>query len=285
MEKKIKLVHLIYGIVVSLLLCLCGALAIHACIEIYRSGPEPFTRASIAHHFGRISWAVYTLIAFILGGAVLNIVLPLEKEKVRGSVNNSLVLARSRRSLKGCSQESYDKMEREQILRFVMLTVSFILILAGSISSLVYAITQLDIYALIDGQENTVDISGEIARASLNILYFYIIPFIYTVVTVYACNASVKRENELVKAEIRNGCATDEEIKPSLVGGAVNGLKAEGDKVKSVASRFGKYPSIALSCILAVVAVVFIVMGIANGGMNDVVAKAIAICRECIGMG
>ena len=37
--------------------------------------------------------------------------------------------------------------------------------------------------------------------------------------------------------------------------------------------------------ILAVVAVVFIVLGVMNGGLYDVLVKAINICTECIGLG
>ena len=34
-----------------------------------------------------------------------------------------------------------------------------------------------------------------------------------------------------------------------------------------------------------VVAIVFIILGVMNGGANDVLIKAINICTECIGMG
>ncbi len=37
--------------------------------------------------------------------------------------------------------------------------------------------------------------------------------------------------------------------------------------------------------VIAVIAVVFIIIGIVNGGMADVLSKAIRICTECIGLG
>ena len=37
--------------------------------------------------------------------------------------------------------------------------------------------------------------------------------------------------------------------------------------------------------ILLTIAVVFLLLGNANGGRADVLAKAIAICSECIGLG
>ena len=38
-------------------------------------------------------------------------------------------------------------------------------------------------------------------------------------------------------------------------------------------------------CVILAVAVCFIVMGVMNGGMKDVLDKAVAICTECIGLG
>ena len=37
--------------------------------------------------------------------------------------------------------------------------------------------------------------------------------------------------------------------------------------------------------VVAVVAITFVILGIFNGGMADVLAKAIKICTECIGLG
>ena len=37
--------------------------------------------------------------------------------------------------------------------------------------------------------------------------------------------------------------------------------------------------------VLYIVAIVFIVLGVMNGGLRDVLVKAIAVCTECIGLG
>ncbi|MBR3964693.1 MAG: thioredoxin [Clostridia bacterium] len=41
----------------------------------------------------------------------------------------------------------------------------------------------------------------------------------------------------------------------------------------------------AVRAAVLVIAAVFIVVGALNGGLADVLAKAIAICTECIGLG
>ncbi|MBR2329934.1 MAG: thioredoxin [Clostridia bacterium] len=40
-----------------------------------------------------------------------------------------------------------------------------------------------------------------------------------------------------------------------------------------------------IQIVLGVCAVVLIVIGIGNGGMADVLAKAVKICTQCIGLG
>ncbi|MBR5602167.1 MAG: thioredoxin [Clostridia bacterium] len=45
------------------------------------------------------------------------------------------------------------------------------------------------------------------------------------------------------------------------------------------------YAIIVVRVALILVAVLMIVFGIFNGGMNDVLQKAIMICTECIGLG
>lgn len=43
--------------------------------------------------------------------------------------------------------------------------------------------------------------------------------------------------------------------------------------------------SLASRMLLIVLAIIYIVIGVNNGGMRDVLIKAINICTECIGMG
>ena len=38
-------------------------------------------------------------------------------------------------------------------------------------------------------------------------------------------------------------------------------------------------------CVILAVAVVFVLIGIFNGGVADVLSKAVKICTECIGLG
>ena len=284
--KRLKLIHMIYGITLSLVICLCGALAIWMCIDIYKSGPSPFTRQSVQEHFMKISWAVYTLIALIFGGIVLNIVLPQEKKKIKGCVDKSYILDNFSSKLTNATQKGYAKIEREQILRFTMLTISCVLILSACIGAFVYCLTNLDIYATINGEVGTTNVNGQVIKGSLGILYFFLVPFAYTLVSIFVCRASIEREISLVKSELTSKdeekVSTKELASPlnKAVCGAKNEIKRLTSSKKS--SHKGRF---AITCALGVIAIVFIIVGVANGGMADVLTKAIAICRECIGMG
>ena len=53
---------------------------------------------------------------------------------------------------------------------------------------------------------------------------------------------------------------------------------------KAVPQEGGRVPPVVRTAVLAL-AVAFIVLGILNGGLEDVLAKANAICMECVGLG
>ena len=74
------------------------------------------------------------------------------------------------------------------------------------------------------------------------------------------------------------------ELKKIIHPRSVEVIKTEGKVTKEELkeNNIGKY--IAQGAIL-IIAVVFIVIGVANGGAADVLQKAVNICRECIGIG
>ena len=83
---------------------------------------------------------------------------------------------------------------------------------------------------------------------------------------VYVESASIERQIGLVKAAIAESSASLSKVAP---------------KNRKSYSKI----TLCIRVTLAVLALAFIVAGILNGGMADVLAKAIAICTECIGLG
>lgn len=62
-------------------------------------------------------------------------------------------------------------------------------------------------------------------------------------------------------------------------------LAKQAEKKPMTAAAAKHYPVNAARAVLMAAAIVLIVLGIMNGGMRDVLVKAINICTECIGLG
>ena len=286
-EKNLKRLHLIYGIVLDVALCVVGALAIAMCVDIYNSGPSPFTRQSVAEHFAKISVFVYILAALVLGGAILNIALPLPNAKHKGAANSRVILHKLSQKLTNIDSDVANKIEKQRILRLVMIVICSLLVVGATVLSIVQSISGYD--------ASDVNINGQVIKATFIFLRYFTIPFIYAVVSAYVCNHSVKKELTLVKNALsskktksilvdseNSGEATDK------TEGTFTKLTNELYEVERKSYKPSKIRTLVSSIVTVsfiVVAVVFIILGVSNGGMADVVTKAINICTECIGMG
>ena len=87
------------------------------------------------------------------------------------------------------------------------------------------------------------------------------------------CTAFVYFENASINRQITH-------IKSAL---AVQKTTLPKGNTKKPASRSKLVFGIRIA--VALVAIIFIVLGIINGGMADVLSKAVNICTECIGLG
>ena len=65
----------------------------------------------------------------------------------------------------------------------------------------------------------------------------------------------------------------------------ITALQGQVGKAKPEAPAPRRMPVGALRAGLYAVAIVFIVLGVMNGGLRDVLVKAVNICTECIGLG
>lgn len=280
-EKSIKRVHLIYGIVLSVLLVTVAVLFAVMCVDIYREGPNPFTRESIKEHFASISAVVYITLAVIIIGGIFNTACPLEKSKLKGASNDGIALRRLLNKLKSLSPEGGDAIERQRIIRFAMIIVSLVFILFASIGSFVYICTNFD--------ASGTNINASVASGWLSILWFFVGPFIYLIVTAYVCKRSIKKELEIVKGEFKKSQASEADTcdiqkNQGTFTKLTSEMKETVERAKAP-KKWHRYFSLGFKIAVAVVIVVFIIVGVENGGMEDVVSKANKICAECIGLG
>ncbi len=146
---------------------------------------------------------------------------------------------------------------------------TLIIAIATSVTAVVFSIL-----SLINTDRFTVEsVNADIARASIVIIFATALSFIAWCYHSNVCAYSRKSEREIVQNAIRET--------PSLAIKSTE-KKQVGKFVSFVESDKTK---LAVRIILVAVALTLIVLGIFNGGMTDVLKKAVKICTECIGLG
>jgi hypothetical protein len=258
-------IHLICGILLSVLILAVGVCFALSCISIYQSGATPFTRESISTHFARIAIPTYICIAGVIGGAVLSLALPVDgvKVKSRRDPEDALHKLSARLDLTTCDESTAAALRSERKWRrrvTVILTV-----LAGM--TLLPAL----LWCVDPAHFSIENLSEDIKTAALFILPCAVVSLGLLTGERLLRHASVARETATVKAAL-----------VAMKGTAKPTEKANPDKKKwSSDPRFVW----GVRGAILVVGVVFIVLGALNGGMADVLGKAIRICTECIGLG
>ena len=261
-ESKIKRIHLVYACVLCALLVATSVLFIVSCIGIYNNGERPFTRESIGLAFRKIAPVVYVTLAAIAGAIVLKLALPYNK-KSKDNIPLSMTLSRleKRCPLTLCTADERAKIEREGRIRRILVWGGAAIVALSLVFSLIYALTP--------GRFPYEDVNEEIATAIVVIFAYFLQSLVYALVVSFFIDASVAREIKYIKEAIAR-------------------LKNEGVALapeKEGESRVKKDVILIVRCTVPVIAIVLIILGVTNGGMSDVLQKAVRICTECIGMG
>ncbi len=271
-EKSKKRIHLGFGILLSAMLVLVGILFITSCYSIYKSGQSPFTRESIALAFSKIAVWVYITVSLVIVGVGISIALPIEGEKLKGSRSLSTLVKKlsERVDLASANAELAEKIGKERKLRRILGYVRLPLIALSATLPLIFLLNPAN-FPAVSGEYN-----AEILHGMLVYLAFLAPLFVFEVVYVILRDLSLKREHTLLKEALASSgiCETQESSHSCVICKAADYLK-KNEKPIILGVRIA----------LVGCAVVFIVMGIVNGGMVDVLNKAIKICTECIGLG
>ncbi len=254
-DKAIKLLRLIYGIAVSIMIVVSGLLLIAACLQIYHSGGEQiYTPEKVAAAFAPIAAPVYITLALIAGSFLLALVLPTEKKRLPAQKQYAFMLRRAheKANMQLCNPELLDKINQEQKKRRLVLSLALAIWVLGGIVFLPQA---------CNGNNYSAEL--HLATDSIVAVIWWLIPctLIPTGVSIfsaYYCRASIRRELELVKLAPKASTAPllRADKKLFYIRLAVLGL-----------------------------ALGMIVGGFIAGGTADVLAKAVAICTECVGLG
>jgi hypothetical protein len=251
-----KWIHLIVSCILSAMLIGLGIALIISCLDIYNSGPKPYTPESIAAHFQKISLLVYLTVACVVLGIVLNLVMPQEKKKVKAFRDNAETLSRLEAKAGMLEGEFAQKAAKEKNLRKILRLCTAIACVLLAIRPLLHFMNQDNFLG---------DKTQCVIRAMTIALVYGAASLSLTFLCKVLCGKSIDRQIDICKASIASNGAS--------------GLKPVVDDDKDAKRAF------ILRCVLAVAAITFIVLGIFNGGAEAVLDKANAICMECIGMG
>ena len=251
-ERNIKL-RRIYGIALSCVIILAGICLMIACVGIYRSGDEPFSREAVAAAFSPIAIPVYLCLVMIAAGFALKILFPIPAEKAAAVTQHGVILKRlfARADLENCSDELKKQIAAESALRKRNNLICASVLAASGIVFLIYA---------LDGSHfHSSDINGSMIRAMHVLLPCLAVSLAACIWLVAARKKSMLRQIELLKQCPRLSAAKSEATKP-----------ARTEKIQ---------------CALLLAAIALAVFGFVTGGTADVLTKAINICTECIGLG
>ena len=270
-EKTKKIIYLVYGILQSLLLAACGGCLIAACLAIYDGGRGAFSREAVTAQFDRIALplilclvglVIIPVILYFVGvacGVSLPIVLP---RKVKGQMAPSDAIRRlsARVDDASCPAELTSARKKEQTFRMVLRLLAVAVCVVVAIPCILY------LFDLSNFDDIGAGLTEDILAAMKLVLPAAAVGLSSWVVVTFACHYSLKRELDIVK----------EALKAAPLKGAKS--------ADAVIPHRGSAVWIVRGVVFAV-AVLFIVLGIVNGGMEDVLQKAIRICTECIGLG
>ena len=258
-ERTKKNIRLIYRTVLSVLLIVTGIFLMIACVNIYKIGDRPFTPENISREFAKIAALVFITLGAVIVGGILSLVIPENGIRLKAAMEKKTILARMKKKLDfdKVSEDTLKTIEWEGRVRLALRLGAIALIIAAAVPSLVYALNMNNF---------TEDYNSSVISAFIVIGASSVISFLTALLYTLLERKSIERECKCVKLAI-----------------ATFGKKEEKSDKACTAASCGTVKYVRI--IILAIALVFITVGIFNGGMADVLSKAINICTECIGLG
>ncbi len=282
-EKTVKTIHKAYSIVLSVSIILLAFLFIINAIGLFSKGGEiasfegSITGADIREMIGRrlmnLLAPIIITVLLVFAGPVLDIVIPKEADTERVERCPERLLAIMKRKHKDSlyTKECADAIHKERKFRLYFTLGGIALFLVSILYPLIFVFTT-NLFTAV-GNANSV------VSTIMVVVFIFLIPtVIYSLVIGIFFNKSRLREYELIKKGIK---------RENAEGGEFISLRPYSIMSIFPASLLNlpRIIKLSLLCCVVILAIIFIILGIINGGMADVLNKAVNICRECIGLG
>lgn len=266
--------HVWYGIFLAIFTVVIAVLFAAQAADIYFSGAG-YSRELVAERVSALAVPFWLWVAAIIAGGILTMVFPPEKSILRRIPDERKTVQRLIGMAGTSSSEKYIAAEKavkkESKIRTAVWIGCFVVCLVCAIVALAYtfnfaAYPNVDEYPV---EEPNAAVYAAILMLVRSVLSCAAVAFL-------ACLA----------ATIYDAVAAKRILPQAKI------LLAEGGRMQAKPADAGKTavldsPRFILIARIAVfaAAIAFIIWGAINGGAGDVLAKAVAICTECIGLG
>ncbi len=285
-EKTSKTVRLVTGILLGAMTVILGALFIWQTLSIYLAG-KGFSREGVAAALGRISPAIWIWLVMAVAAFVLWEVFPAPKKRFKQDKLYTLYRLKKRMpdEVGGELQDSMKVVKHEELVLLILRIIAAVVCLGA----IIYGIVYLAIPANFPPEGDKTKVVSQMALYVLPVAVATLL--VLCGVEVYA-GISAKKQLPEVKKII--AVEKGEERKSKLTVFSNNfrtkiAAKAENSKFyRAFLKVFDfviKYKIWIVRGALGCVFLAFFIVGICNGGMYELLQKAIAICKECIGIG
>ncbi len=278
-EKTCKTVRLCYGIALSLMTAVTGALFIWQTLDIYLSGgSRPFTREIVLERLNRIAPAFWIWVVMVAVGFIIWEVFAVSYKRTPLK-DDCYALRRLKKRVPEKVGESglasLKAVKRGELINLIVKLCAAALCLAGVAYGIAYLATASNF--------PKTDVNGEMLNMAAHLApCVFAALLILCGVTLYL-SISAKKQLPHVKQLIASAKADE---KNGVEAVYVTGNTAVADlygRWKALSNH--KYFILGVRIVIAVFAVTFIILGIVNGNMRAILIKAINICTECIGLG
>lgn len=239
--------------------------------DIYYSGDEVvFSREIVGERLKILVAPMVIWIVAVIACFVLSVLYPSAEKKKKTSEYERV--RRLKKKIPVCDGEEFATAKKElfkyETVRYVLYGVASCFAVATAIVAIVYL---SDVGRFRSGKINT-----DILLLVKNVFPFIIVSFALFISAVIYDALTAKKELKLISVMLVTGKG-----KPIVS----NPLTEKITPIKQTLTKNSEKIIWVTRAVVFVVAVVFIGLGISNGGVRDVLYKAVNICTECIGLG
>lgn len=262
MDKESNLTQRIYHAILTAALIVAGVCLILGCLFIYLSGGEQiYTLEKIASTFRLVAVPLFLTVALVIGAFILDLFQPIQQKKsVEKNYNMILRALQSKANLAACTDSALKtSIWAKRIIRIALKVLNLLVL---GVSTAIFMV-----YALNGNNYHSSDFNGSMVKAALVWGMCLATPFFFAVATAYLSGLLVRQEIDLLRK-------LPLDKKPD-----------ENRRRKTVLKVLRIVATIGVRVVIVAGAVFLIIIGAIGEGWKDVLAKAAAICTECVGLG